>query len=377
LSFLLNYKAARVRVVVDCGYNNWTITGIANTMQLSSVSVAQSVNLMSGDPSGDSAGNKTVAWSISGEGTEQTSNPLIVMPTATSTTLTVTLPIDVIVRKSPLYPIPTESVYNGKFTTTLQAGHSYKLFVKLKAPKFAGSNIYFDKNSVPNGPQLIFDEHGDNTHQGYQGLFFRFGSLRGISPAGAFVANSTAVYYILAPSTAASYDAIQYWDLATHGSTPIPEGNCHVEPHVGDICACIRYGYRLPKPTEFGIGGSTAFNTSTPVAGGWVKGSGSFGSYNAAGNGYEDGTANLLTTANGASAAFGSAYNRTMNITLPASGYRTPYGLVDVGLNGQYWGGTQSSDIYAPRMGFNSSEIYTQGGTGRDYAHTVRCVKAD
>jgi hypothetical protein len=288
--------------------------------------------------------------------------------------LTVTIPVNVVTRKSPLYPIPTEAGYTGKFTTALQAGYSYKLFVKLKAPKFAGSNIYWDAIGVGYGAQLMFDEHGDNTHEGYQGVFFRFGSLRGISPAGAFAASSSVVYYILSSSTAASYDDIKYWDLTTHGSTPIHEGHCYDEPYVGDICACIRFGYRLPTPTEFGSGNSTAFNASTPVAGGWVINS-AFDEQKTAGSGYPDGRANFLTTANGASKILGSAYNRTMNITLPASGFLNANGLWEVGVSGQYWDGRQTSDVHAPVMVFKNSEIYMNGGTGRDYAVPVRCVK--
>jgi hypothetical protein len=364
LSFVLSYKAARVRVVVDCTYNDWTITGIGNTMQLGSVSVAQSVGLLSGTPSGDSAGNKAITWPALSEGTEQISEPLIVMPNGNSTTLTVTIPVNVVTRKSPLYPIPTEAGYTGKFTTQLEAGHSYKLFVKLKAPQFAGSNVYWT------GTILTFDEHGDNSHQGYQGVFFKFGSLIGISPAGNFVANSTPIYSVYATGTRSSWDAIKYWDLSTYGSVIT---NAHESGYeLGDICHRIRSTYRLPKPGEFGSGNSTSFNASTPVAGGWVKGSGNFQSNPGAGNTY--GTANFLTNLNNANKPLGSAYNRTMDITLPAAGSSSGGTLYEIGSVGDYWMNS-TGDIYASRMVFNGNDMYPSGGSIPNNALPVRCVK--
>ncbi|MDR1004066.1 MAG: hypothetical protein LBL97_03550 [Prevotellaceae bacterium] len=46
------------------------------------------------------------------------------------------------------------------------------------APVFAGSNIYWD------GTRLTFDDENTHTHGKYQGVFFKWGSLVGISPAG-------------------------------------------------------------------------------------------------------------------------------------------------------------------------------------------------
>jgi hypothetical protein len=358
LSFLLNYKAARVRVVVDCGYNNWTITGIANTMQLSSVALAQSINLMSGDPSGDSAGNKTVTWSISGESTEQISNPLIVMPTATSTTLTVTLPVNVVTRKSPLYPIPTEAGYTGKFTTTLQAGHSYKLFVKLKAPKFAGSNIYY------NGSTLIFDPHGSNDNQGYQGVYFKFGSLMGISGVGDFTANTTLVYKPTGGSkTYGSWAAIEYTSSGDIGEDNSSGGT-------GDICRYLSQGsYRLPVSGEWGVDHSTAFYSSPPVAGGWVKITGSASTA----VGSAEGKTDLIKTKQ-----VSYAFNQTMNVALPMAGHRTTAVLAGVGGNGNGGTGTgESSNNQCRYITFYSNTIITNGTVARDFALPIRCVKAD
>jgi hypothetical protein len=376
LSFLLNYMAARVRVVVDCEYNEWIITGIANSMQLSSVALVQSVNLMDGGLIGGSTETKTVTWPTLIEDTEQTSNPFIVVPTASNVTLTVTIPVNVVTRKYPLLPIPTVAGYTGTFSAKLQVGHSYNLFVKLKAPKFAGSNIYWD-GDLSSG-KLTFDLYGETDNQGYQGVFFRWGSLVGISPT-AVPSTSTRIY--LASSTLTySYDLINYWNHGVYG-TVIYHHADRIAEYRGDICRYLGTvhtklaGYRLPVQGEFGSGGGpNAFSTMVPV-GGWLKGSGTFQTSNGAGNAY--GRADLLDASkNNASKVLGSAYNRTMNITFPAAGAGTASELIGIGNNGAYWSSSMGSTFYIAYLAFSGEgAIYTAGGAIDSYIFPVRCVK--
>jgi hypothetical protein len=366
LSFLLNYKVAQVRIVVNCVYNGWTITNIANTMQLSSVALPQSANLLTGDPSGGSAETKTVTWPTLAESTQQTSNPLIIMPTAAATTLTVTIPVNLVTRKN-LQPIPTIAA-TGKFTKKLDPGRNYKLIVKLKAAKFAGSNIYH------NGSTLTFDLHGNTTNQGYQGVYFKFGSLMGLPGNTSFVANSTQLY-----KPGGGTQTYSSW--ANVPSTPAGTaiGADNITVGTGDICRYLGTinsalsGYRLPSSSDYGVVtfGSPAGNwnttnpTTTPVIGGWVKGvATSWAASN--GTGVADGRVNLIPS-------HGFAKNLTMNgLSFPATGYYF------TGSGGRdalgTWGFYQTNSVIPFEFNETTVGLYR---SMPDYGYPVRCVKND
>jgi hypothetical protein len=66
------------------------------------------------------------------------------------------------------------------FSKTLESGKSYTLEVDImKRLIFAGSNIYWDESNS----RLTFDESTNST---YQGVYFKWGSLVGLSAVGAF-----------------------------------------------------------------------------------------------------------------------------------------------------------------------------------------------
>jgi hypothetical protein len=69
----------------------------------------------------------------------------------------------------------------AEFKKALTAGYSYTLVVNFKKTIWAKSNIYWVSTGGSNG-YLTFDTQ-ENGHQGYQGVFFKWGSLVGISPA--------------------------------------------------------------------------------------------------------------------------------------------------------------------------------------------------
>jgi hypothetical protein len=126
------------------------------------------VGLVSDSISGGNVTTQPVTWPSSmTEATQQTSHSLPVMA-KTSSTLTVTLPKNVITRKD-LTSIPTmEGTYvlQGSFTTALVAGKSYTLRVKLRATKWAGSNIYWDTNHLTFDPYQV--DGSQAPHKGYQ-----------------------------------------------------------------------------------------------------------------------------------------------------------------------------------------------------------------
>jgi hypothetical protein len=241
------------------------------------------------------------------------------------------------------------------FNGTLDEATSYTLVVDLKRGiGFAFSNIYWD------GEKLTFDM-ADKGHQGYQGLYFRWGSLVGISPVGDWVNGSTPVYRAgdSAPSTYPSWNGLDGISYDT-GSSVLGAPNISIL--LGDICKYIHSGYRMPVKGDFGtssnwdqqgweIYGSTAFSSVTTDK--------------------TDGTYDFI--ANGASCAKNTAMG---GVIFPASGYRNSSDgkLGSVGSTGYHWSSSPESVSNSFRLGFNSSGV-TVVASAHDYGFSVRCVQ--
>jgi hypothetical protein len=299
----------------------------------------------------------------------QPSNAIFVAPTATNTALTVTLPKDVITRKSPLTKIPTTEgtyVLTSNFSTALLAGKSYNLNVKLRAAKWAGSNIYWDTD------KLTFDEYGSTGNEGYQGVFFRFGSLVGIASmdvlerfdddSPVYTPNESGGW---TQGTVADFGSILCWDVSTHGSVLSND----VYPNLGDICKAIKPTYRLPKAEEFGASGYTVWGD----VGAWVAKGGSY-------SGYGDGNA-VAGTTDLIAANYLYAENATMGVRFPASGlysFNSPdatfmnmYLYVFTTFYGYYWCGSPLDTAFY----FYNTRPAVYNITG--HAMSVRCVLDD
>jgi hypothetical protein len=360
LGIKLEHVMVRVKVVLDCSYNGWKIAGVANTMTLGSVFTGGTVGLVSGGVN-TSAGSQAIAWpSPSGDKTDHESSPLLVMP-KTSGTFTVNIPTEAITRESPFTKIPTGAV-SGTFSTALVAGSSYKLYMTLRATRWAGSNIYWDGTAQ----KLTFDVEGNTTNQGYQGVFFKWGSLVGISPVGDWSDNSTPVYKPgeSTSSTYPSWGAIPYWEHNAYGD--IINGD-HYDDLVGDICQYLSNGdYRLPTRSELGT--ETAdWEDSTPVGGGWVKGGSAASTV-----GNAAGTYNMIDD------GYLYAVNTVMdNATFPATGYRLNNSneLLLVGIRGDFWTSSAASDIRSHNLRFDGDDVRPSDFTSRDSAFAIRCVK--
>jgi hypothetical protein len=314
----------------------------------------------------------------------------------------------------------------------LEAGKSYTLRVKLRAPKWAGSNIYWVKTGTYNNGSgdagdvgyLTFDQHyvngNDAPHKGYQGVFFKWGSLVGISPAETEVPGSpgtmtveflpTTPVYIptyggvgtstwKSPNTS-SYTSAGWGESAnvaetipylgaSYGSDTDGRSSIFVSEDArnnaisyqglrGDICrylstetGVVSGAYRLPTSYEFGTI-EAYWNVSAPVAGGWVKGA-AFTEDNTAGN--AQGT--TLITNKG----LGFVVNQTMgNVVFPASGYRNydfgpVYRVGDIVL---YW---SSSSHNNSTGGYNlrceDNDMDPGSSYYRSHAFPVRCVMND
>lgn len=77
---------------------------------------------------------------------------------------------------------------------------------------WAGSNVYY------NGSNMTFANYDDNSNEKYQGLYFQWGSLWGISPVGDYNSTSTVLY----PPTGGSQTGGYTWDaLPSPSSTDL------------------------------------------------------------------------------------------------------------------------------------------------------------
>jgi hypothetical protein len=318
------------------------------------------------------------------------------------------------------------------FNKQLESGKSYTLRISFKNISWAKSNIYWvktgtyddDEDSVADGDvgYLTFDVT-DQGHQGYQGVFFKWGSLVGISPAltnggdnfttatpvyiPTYVAGGTSTWH--SPTTSSYTGNSTGWPWSNNGGTAedAPENIPYLDGRVefnasppfdrynafvidaerntdamylgkrGDICQYLGKtqtalrGYRLPRSIEMGAGGSVRWENLTN---GWEKGIATFpGADNSAGK--ADGTADLVALNKG------SAKNPTLGVTLPASGIRNgavPYygRLSDVGRYGFYSTGSASNADTRISLLFFYNDYYEPVYIPyRSYAFPIRCVK--
>jgi hypothetical protein len=264
----------------------------------------------------------------------------------------------------------------ANFTKVLEAGKSYILDVDLARVNWAYSNIYWD------GSKLTFDKRPTNSHPNYQGVFFKRGSLVGISPGGSTspVADQSGNVVYVPPVRGESA-----WATSTMGAanawgsdySSIPRVNTpselyndyttnylydqvnnpasHHYNYCGDICSYLTGGaWRMPNGAEFGVGTnySTGNNGSHPN--------------DATGRGSMNGV--------------GYTYNSTVGqVFFPSSGVRSYAGWLDYTYVA-YWsgsGGDMNSSAYAL---CKSSGLVTpiDGNAGTmptTWALPVRCMK--
>jgi hypothetical protein len=237
---------------------------------------------------------------------------------------------------------------------------SYTLLLELKkGVLFAYSNIYWD------GGKMTFDTT-DKGHIRYQGLYFKWGSLVGISPVGAWVNSSTPVYKAgeTTSSTYSTWDAIPY-DNTTSG---IMTYGYNVSTLKGDICKYIDAGYRLPHVGEFSAN-SGAFEWGTP----WVRVNGADFNIITVPTDKTNGTYNINP----------AARNTTNGgATFPASGHRAynDGSLAAVGTYGYYRAdsgspaASQYSNDRASAFLFSASLLYADSDLSTS-GTSIRCIK--
>jgi hypothetical protein len=310
------------------------------------------------------------------------------------------------------------------FNKELEEGYSYTLVISFKKTLWAKSNIYWDEVEQ----KLTFDTY-ENSHQGYQGVFFKYGSLVGVSPARVggsddYAGQDVPIYvpvveaplensfWVATTGPAVTTDIPgaahnwTTWGENTNADTDIPyldrfdyagsdysnRSNMHAidlalnDPETmwakyrGDICqylsatGSVEGNWRLPTSADFGTINTTSWASSNPTttanSDGWIKGMDPFPTANTA-VGKADGTADIVA------ANLGSAISRPLgDLIFPASGYRNGRNgvLANVGSMGYSWSGSANSTVYGYRLYFTNS-VVQQMGSIRSAGLSVRCVR--
>jgi hypothetical protein len=249
----------------------------------------------------------------------------------------------------------------------LQAGKNYTLLVALKENRWAHSNIYW------NDSELTFDKKRTNpSHADYQGIFFKWGSLVGISPtdmdARLYIPDDIALKTWDDSKTLDSNDTP--WASAGYNNIPFtvnpgsPAGddenylydNSDFSNYKGDICRYLGGDdWRIPNNLEF-------WNPMLPAA--------SY-SFTAGSDPDEASGRGLMGGAGITHNIYGSAF-------LPASGMVTSYGVSFVGGVGRYWVGTRgggADEYQGAGFGSGGGSINFSGTSPDPEGYSVRCIK--
>jgi hypothetical protein len=390
----MGHKFLKVRVKIDASTIASAMKNITN-VRIVGGKTGGSISLRDGELTGGTDVSQTVSG-FSGTNPSQTSTDQYMFYPS---------PTKVAIEKLTLTIAGKDSIFENveaDFTQALAGGVNYTLVVDIRENQWARSNIYWEGDD--SAGKLTFDVK-EKGHQGYQGVFFKWGSLVGISPAQpasddnsfssnvpVYVPAATASGW--APSSYDTWNEIPYWD-SSFGE--VIDATKYSEFR-GDICQYLNPKYRLPRIDEF-FGTAVLdlyyWDATMSVANGWVKGDGTFMATIYAGGAAGDkyGRADLLSTSNGVGTVLGAAILQTMNVAFPASGYRRqdiigpPYsassgGLLQVGYSGLYW----SSNTYFADSYFASQYLYftvarlwygyeNPPHDGRSFGYPIRCIK--
>ncbi|MDR1883353.1 MAG: hypothetical protein LBR26_11325, partial [Prevotella sp.] len=261
---------------------------------------------------------------------------------------------------------------------------------------FAGSNIYWDATNQ----RLTFDDVDVTTHKNYQGLYFKWGSLIGISPSGTW-GGATVLYSpdgingMYRTTTASALVAgtwanIAVGDATNFSTTPIDgvtdyRTNGYVSflnatpanliAYKGDICAYLSgrpgvpAGYwRLPVSADFE---PDTFPDAFVSPGQYTMELGELSVWPSSA-GTSNKTDGTFEVANGYTLAYGGS----STVFFPASGLRnlSTGALNDFGVTGYAW--SSSADAARGRsLFFSGATVNPANSNDRANGFPARCVK--
>jgi hypothetical protein len=394
LSFTLEHKLSRVKLVVDASLVA-NITAIEeNRMRITPFYAAATMQLGSGGMTkGASSDVQYFAWPTIAAAKVQTSGFRTVF--TNSETVSLVIPASTITISGVAAPQP-ESAKTLAFPSTLAPGHSYTLRLRLArtttpSRTWASSNIYWVSTGGNNG-YLTFGSPGT---WGYQGVYFRWGSLVGISP-GPRVDSKTMVFvptYNTGTPTASTWSVAYYTDAEVSAIPFLDESYGYVSSanndysdatlatvsdyrtnemysgKRGDICKYLGAtrggsvsGYRMPLMNEMSRNGTIGGWNNPSVRSGYVVGNSDNYTPVSVPENNRDGTLDLSASVYAQGVQVGSVF-------LPAS--YVP------GSSGYYWSGSAQSASkpnQAYYLIFYSTGISMVSFT-RSNTITVRCVK--
>jgi hypothetical protein len=424
-SVTLTRQLTHVKLKLDCSGDGKTITNVstATPITLTPGVTGDTYNLAGGAlVTTVSSSPLSFKWTTF-NAPMVTSEPLPLIP---QTGFTLTIPANAITMETGVtqntateIPFPTSQLAAGKTHTI-----SVKL-VKTSFTKFASSNIYWDATNK----QLTFEPYSPdpqncptcaNSDKNYQGVFFRFGSLIGISAVESWSVDATTGTTIYVPyyvnaithkwveskagktnddvSGIPGATAHPAWTWPSGDTSPVPYisendasssrdatwvkdnfGAADWAEYKGDICQYISETqgmtnkYRLPTSNEFGLAASSGI----PID--WVLNSDRWEKV----DGYNGSSSSSWTTNNDDSDATGkrttirsgASYGSTGNF-FPAAGYRYAGDgvLYDMGRECGYWTGSVGGNLITYCLVLSINGAGPANNYGRFSGYPVRCV---
>jgi hypothetical protein len=384
------HKFSQLSLKVSCKYNGWPVT-VANAAKITLASRANTATLFAkGSLLGvGTVDNTAFTWPSSGTDTV-ISNPSVFYMAGITPAIRLSQ-YALTINGAQVPSAAGYKDYSFSAAAPLVAGKHYTLTLKLKTPKFANSNVYWD------GSKLTFDAYIDSTanptgyvanktQQQKQGVHFKWGSLIGISAPGRAGgdytwSNDTCSIFVpddptnpttdhgswirmtnaLAVDSAkwgADYAGIPYVD-----DDPIPYGTntnylntlhnspSRISAYTGDICHYLDKDYRMPYATEFGNNGAWQHLPSAT---------------------------SLATDFSGRSEIpeIYCATLRINNMFFPASGhhYHTGGGIRKIGNIGYYWSSSAASGEFGYSLLLQSGVTTVANNDRRYLGNAVRCV---
>jgi hypothetical protein len=371
VEILMQHKFSRVRVKVDASTVVSAITGGSSVFH-----DARDVEIEGGtkaDFSSMRAGTLVSSSASGSEVTETFGNAGWTNPTNTSTLspYKVFFPSLTKVNIGMLrFGHSGQVTYNdlsATFTQTLAESTNYTVEVNVRMRRWAYSNVYWVSTGWGSGYMTFDRTLVDASHQYYQGVFFKHGSLVGISPRYVYVyvddaPEPTTLY--LPPSSGTDWisyytsdDLAALWPEGEGDHIPYLSGDVSgFDTYTGDICTRIDNAWRLPNYTECGVdadfGPFGNGNSSNPV----------------------DAAGTSLFTG-------GVTYNSAFGITFfPASGqkyyYDGVFSVVNMASDTHYRTGSSSpyeGYVSVLRASGSSDGLYSSDEP--TVCHPVRCVK--
>jgi hypothetical protein len=405
LSIAPAQQFTKVKVIFDGKYNQWPIANVDNSICIGEAAVEGNFDLITGLFLSEEAGDiPFTGWTYSTTDLTAECSDLPLLLTSKRPVLT--LPAgSITLEKASLQAHTSVPLTTTSIPLALEKGKSYVFHIRIRTPKFASSNIYWDQDEN----RLTFKPYSDNPaddyteEQRYQGLFFKWGSLVGIAPSETLKGEDygtlnfesgkkdnpnkgTPIYVPLADGNWMKTNAcIQFgvgenktgaevWNTIPYvvDTTTLGIENRQsisdftVEESLatfrGDICRYLAQtgpdelaGYRMPTFNEFGTQ-STPFdwkNATTEFV--WKRtGNANWGKFNSPGD--------LIGVAGRRQISTGGLFGLTESL-FPASGGRnsnTPGALADnTQVQGIYWNSTPSGKSNGKILSFNVDKLET------------------